>query len=78
MKKYYFLIVLALILGLALTGCSLLSNVGQVPANEQSGITSLTKGDFDAECPAAPAVAGLLLEAVGLDNRYGTGRDRGN
>mgnify|MGYP001034950736 CR=1 FL=1 len=78
MKKLSYLIVLTLILGLVLTGCSLLSNVGQVPTSEQSGITYLTKGDFDAECPAAPAVAGLLLEAVGVDNRYGTGRDGGN
>ena len=30
------------------------------------------------ECPAAPAVAGLLLEEAGIDNRYGTGRDGGN
>ena len=37
MKKYIYLIVLALILGLVLTGC-FLSNVGQVPANEQSGV----------------------------------------
>ena len=35
MKKLYYLIVTVLILSLALTGCSLLSNVGQVPANEQ-------------------------------------------
>ena len=43
MKKLSYLIVLTLILGLVLTGC-LLSNVGQVPATEQSGITYLTKG----------------------------------
>ena len=43
MKKYYFLIIVALILGLVLTGC-LLSNVGQVPTSEQSGIAYLTKG----------------------------------
>jgi len=43
MKKLSYLIVLALILSLVLTGC-LLSNVGQVPTNEQSGITYLTKG----------------------------------
>jgi hypothetical protein len=43
MKKLIYLIVLALILGLFLTGC-LLSNVGQVPVTEQSGITYLTKG----------------------------------
>ena len=78
MKKSIYLIVLVLILGLTLTGCSLLSNVGQVPVTNQSGITSLTKGDPDVECPAAPAVAGLLLEAVGVDNRWGTGRDGGN
>ena len=44
MKKLFYLIVLILILGLALTGCTLLSNVGQVPTTEQSGITYLTKG----------------------------------
>jgi len=43
MKKYYFLIILALILGLVLTGCSLLSNVGQVPSTGQSGISGITK-----------------------------------
>ena len=43
MKKYYFLIVLALIFGLVLTGCSLLSNIGQAPATEQSGVACLTK-----------------------------------
>ena len=80
MKKLSYLIIIALIFGLVLTGCSLLSSVGQVPATEQSEVSSLTKGDFDfdAECPAAPAVAGLLLEAAGVDNRYGTGRDGGN
>ena len=45
MKKLMYLIVLALILGLVLTGCSLLSNVGQVPANEQSGISTITKSN---------------------------------
>ena len=43
MKKLIYLIVLTLILGLFLTGC-LLSNVGQVPTTEQSGISYLTKG----------------------------------
>jgi len=43
MKKLSYLIVLTLILGLVLTGC-LLSNVGQVPSSEQSGISYLTKG----------------------------------
>jgi len=61
MKKYYFLIVLALILGLVLTGCSLLSNVGQVPASEQSGVTYLTK--------SFPNLVGLwhFDEGVGVD-----------
>jgi len=44
MKKYYFLIIVALILGLVLTGC-LLSNVGQVPTTEQSGISSTVKSN---------------------------------
>ena len=75
MKKLIYLIVLALILVLVLTGCEPLSNISQVPATEQSEVSSLTKGD---ECPAAPAVAGLLLEAVGVDNRWGSGKDGGN
>jgi len=44
MKKYYFLIIVALILGLVLAGCTFLSNIGQAPTTEQSGITYLTKG----------------------------------
>jgi len=48
MKKLIYLIVLALILGLVLTGCSLLSNISQVPATEQSGIINLTKGTSGA------------------------------
>ena len=43
MKKLSYLIVLTLILGLVLTGCSLLSNISQVPATDQSGISYLTK-----------------------------------
>ena len=43
MKKLSYLIVLALILGLVITGCTLLSNVGQVPTTGQSGIAYLTK-----------------------------------
>ena len=46
MKKLSYLIVLTLILGLVLTGC-LLSNVGQVPTNEQSrtnGVTIVING----------------------------------
>jgi len=46
MKKLYYLIVLTVILGLVLTGC-LLSNVGQVPTTEQSGIAYLTRATED-------------------------------
>ncbi len=38
MKKLFYLIVLTLILSLVLTGCSLLSNVGQVPTSEQTKV----------------------------------------
>ena len=38
MKKYYFLIIVTLILGLVLTGCSLLSNISQVPATFQTKV----------------------------------------
>jgi len=44
MKKLSYLIALTLILGLVLTGC-LLSNVGQVPATEQSGISTIVKSN---------------------------------
>jgi len=44
MKKLSYLIMLTVILGLVLTGCTLLSNVGQVPTTGQSGIAYLTKG----------------------------------
>jgi len=44
MKKLSYLIVLALISSLVLAGCSLLSNIGQAPVTEQSGISYLTKG----------------------------------
>jgi len=44
MKKYSYLIIIVLISSLVLTGCSLLSNIGQAPTNEQSGVSYLTKG----------------------------------
>ncbi len=53
MKKYSYLIIIVLISSLVLAGCSLLSNVGQVPSYEQSGFTYLTK-------------YGLLPDLVGL------------
>ena len=43
MKKLSYLIVLVLILGLALAGCTFLSNIGQAPATDQSGLAYLTK-----------------------------------
>lgn len=43
MKKLSYLIVLVLILGLALVGCTLLSNIGQVPPSEQSEPNIITK-----------------------------------
>jgi len=52
MKKLIYLIVLALILGLVLTGCTLLSNIGQVPTSEQSGMSYLTKGGGPEESNA--------------------------
>jgi len=44
MKKLSYLIIIVLISSLAFTGCTLLSNISQVPATDQSGITYLTKG----------------------------------
>ena len=38
MKKLTYLLVLALILGLALTGCTFLSNIGQAPAIDQTKV----------------------------------------
>ena len=62
MKKLSYLIVLVVILGLVLTGC-LLSNVGQVPATEQSGITYLTKSG------SPPGLVGLWhLDGDALDS----------
>jgi len=60
MKKLIYLIVLALILGLVLTGCSLLSDISQVPATEQSGITYLTKHTAN-EPQVTPLLAGQTI-----------------
>lgn len=83
MKKILFLIIVMSALVLLFAGCSDIANI-TAPGTGQDE-TPLTKGDvgdvilnYDEECLAAPAVAGILLEAVGLDNRYGTGRDGGN
>jgi uncharacterized repeat protein (TIGR01451 family) len=69
MKKLIYLIVLALILGLVLTGC-LLSNVGQVPANEQSGISYLTKGvgSMTVVSSTSTPITGVYNKAGGVSN----------
>ena len=55
MKKLMYLIIIVLISSLVLTGCSLLSNVGQVPTTEESGMINLTKGSpFEVGNDAAP------------------------
>jgi len=64
MKKLIYLIVLTLILGLVLTGC--LSNVGQVPTNEQSGITYLTKGT-EAEPDVFTLYAGQNIDVGNVE-----------
>jgi hypothetical protein len=68
MKKLSYLIVLALILGLVLTGC--LSNVGQVPTSEQSGITYLTKS-----VPLPSDLVGLWHFSDNLTDSSGKGND---
>ena len=60
MKKLYYSIILVLILGLVLTGCSLLSNVGQVPPSEQSGISYLVKNGVEPEPPVDTIPVDLL------------------
>jgi len=72
MKKYYFLIIVALILGLVLTGCSLLSNISQVPATDQSGINYLTKGTLvPGNLVGLWHFDGDALDSSGYNN-YGT------
>ena len=72
MKKFIYLIVLALILGLALTGC-LLSNVGQVPTTEQSGIAYLTKSV--PPLPPPNNLVGLWRFDGNADDSSGNGND---
>jgi hypothetical protein len=82
MKKSIYLIALALILGLVLTGCSLLSSISQVPATGQSGITYLTKNGI-----LNPALVGLWRfngdanDSSGYDNHgtvHGAGYSSGS
>jgi len=86
MKKLYFLIVLALILGLTLTGCSLLSNISQVPTTGQSGISYLTKEilyselvalwhfDGDADDSSGNSNNGTVEGAFYVDSTVGMGK----
>ncbi len=67
MKKVSYLIVLALILGLVLTGC-FLSNVGQVPTTEQSGITYLTKNPSPSGLVGLWHFDGDADDSSGYDN----------
>jgi hypothetical protein len=61
MKKYSYLIIIILISSLVLAGCSLLSNIGQAPATDQSGITYLTKHTEDAPF-TTPLFAGQNID----------------
>ena len=54
---------------------SILAITGVIGAEEPIVIT---EEDFEMDCMAAPAVAGILLEEAGIDNRYGKGKDGGN
>jgi hypothetical protein len=64
------------IVSLFLVTIFLLTAVSTVVADDSEAV--LTESDYEVEYPAAPAVAGELLEDAGVDNRYGTGRDGGN
>ncbi len=66
MKKLF-----SIILALTLV---MVSSIGVMAADE----VVLDIQDFEIEFLAAPAVAGLLLEEAGIDNRYGNGKNGGN
>lgn len=68
LKKRWLVLALAVMMVLGLMG-------GIVVADE-AGV--LSDEDFDGPYLAAPAVAGILLEEAGIDNRYGSGPDGGN
>jgi hypothetical protein len=72
MKKYSYLIIIVLMSSLVLAGCSLLSNISQVPATEQSGITYLTK-----TVPPIPLanLVGLWYFSGNVDDSSGGGND---
>ena len=70
MKKLSYLIVLVLILGLALAGCTFLSNIGQAPATEQNGISNLTKA-----LPLHDNLVGLWHFSGNADDSSGNGND---
>ena len=61
-------VVMAMVIALAMS--TMAAGLADEPLN--------TDEDFEVSYPAAPAVAGLLLEDAGIDNRYGSGRGGGN
>ena len=67
-KKKWFVFALVMIMALGLAGGVTLAEDGAIN----------TEADFEVEYMAAPAVAGLLLEEAGIDNRYGSGPSGGN
>ena len=82
MKKYSYLIIIVLISSLVFTGC-LLSDVGQVPTSEQSGITYLIKNlsladlvglwhfDDDADDSSGKGNHGFVHGATFVDGKFG-------
>jgi len=73
MKKLSYLIVIVLISSLVLAGCSLLSNISQVPTTEQSGISYLTKEILYPELVALwhfdeGSEATIVADSSGNDN----------
>jgi hypothetical protein len=71
MKRKWFAVILAAAMLMSLLP-------GFAAAEELTEGAINTVEDFEVEYLAAPAVAGLLLEQAGIDNRYGTGRNGGN
>lgn len=69
MKKVFsILLVLTLLMGVPMGFVFAEDNLELLPDDQ----------DYEVECLAAPAVAGLILEEAGIDNRYGSGKDGGN
>jgi hypothetical protein len=76
MKKLSYLIVLTLILGLVLTGC-LLSNVGQVPTNEQSRTSGVTIVINGCDTGVADILYNDKLISVRIEEIYYAAKNHG-